>query len=91
MERPTVKTWALSNLPKQEELKNLCLIAVGQRNCKLWPLIHVTSKRLFAIGVSSWISTFMNFDLVCGDGGEQKEQLTQSSIPQFMANTVVHI
>ena len=46
-----VKTWVSSNLPKQEQLENFCLIAVDQRNCKLWPLIHVTSKQLFVINV----------------------------------------
>ena len=52
-----VKTWVLSYLPKQEELENLCLVAVHQRNGKLWPFVHVTSKRLLAINVSSSIST----------------------------------
>ena len=47
-----VETWVSSNLAKQKELANLCLLAVGQRNCKLWPLIHVTLKQLFAINVT---------------------------------------
>ena len=52
-----VKNYVPSYSSKQEELGNLCLIAVYQRNCKLWPLIHMTLKRLFVIDVSSLIST----------------------------------
>ena len=55
--RPTVKNWVSSYLPKQEKLENLCLVAVHPRNCKLWPFVHVTLKRPFAIDVSSWILT----------------------------------
>ena len=47
--------------------QNFCLIAVCLRNCKLWLLIHMTSKQLFVITVSSRIQLF------CGDEGEQKE------------------
>ena len=54
---PTVKTWVSSYLPKQEELENLYLIAVHQRNCTLWLLIHITSIQLLVIDVSSWILT----------------------------------
>jgi len=57
-----VKTWVSSYLPK---LEKLYLVTVYQRNCKLWPLIYVTSKRLFAINVS--------FNSICGDAGEKKE------------------
>ena len=52
-----VKTWVSSYLPKQEELKNLFLVAVHPRNCNLWLFVHVTSKRLFMINASSCIST----------------------------------
>ena len=41
----------------QEELENLCLVAVHFKNCKLWPFVQVTSKRSFVIDVSSWILT----------------------------------
>jgi len=60
-----IKTCVSSYLAKQEELKNLCLIAVHQRNCKLRPFFHVTLKRLIAIDISSWI-----FDFVCGEEEE---------------------
>jgi len=48
-----VKTWISTNFPKQKELENLWLMAVHQRNYKLWPLVHVALKQLFAINVSS--------------------------------------
>ena len=54
-----MKTWVSSYLPKQEELENLCLVAVHPRNCKLWPFVHVTSKRSSEIDVSSWILTLL--------------------------------
>ena len=54
-----VKTWVSSYFPKQEELENLCLVAVHRRNCKLWSFVHVTSKRSFVIDVSSWILTLL--------------------------------
>ena len=52
-----VQTWVSSYSPKQEELENLRLLAVFQRNCKLWPFVYVKLKWLFTINVSSWIST----------------------------------
>jgi len=51
------KTWVSTYSPEQEELENCCLVAVHQRNCKLWPLVHVTSKWLLVIDLSSLIST----------------------------------
>ena len=54
-----VKNCVSSYSPKQEELENLCLVAVHPRNCKLWPFVHMTLKRSFAINVSSWISTLL--------------------------------
>ena len=62
-----VKTWVSTCSSKQEELKNPCLIAVHQWNCKLWPLIHMTSKQLFAITgmCNQWF-----FDFVCHYEGE---------------------
>ena len=54
-----LKPWLSSYLLKQEELENLCLIVVHQRSCKVWLFVYVPSKRLLAINVSSWISTFL--------------------------------
>ena len=40
----------------------------NQTTLAIYSLIHVTSKWLFVIAVSSWI-----FDFVCGYEGEKKE------------------
>ena len=47
------------NILFSQEPENLCFIAVCQRNRKLWSFVHMTLKRLFAIDVSSWISTLI--------------------------------
>ena len=49
----TIKTWILSYLPTQEEVENLCFIAVDPRTCKLWALVYITSKQLYIIDFSS--------------------------------------
>ena len=40
-------------LPPQEEFENLCLTELRQWIGKLWPLVHVTLNRLYAIKYSA--------------------------------------
>jgi len=54
-----IKYWITSYLPSQEELENLCLIALGQYNDESWSLIHVTLN-----WSQKWI-LFRGFILVC--------------------------
>ena len=62
---PKVKTWVSSYLPKQEELKNFCLIAVHQK-------VMALNSRDVEVVVHDQCF-FMDFDLLCGDEGKQKE------------------
>ena len=49
----SIKSWISSYLPTQEELENLCFVAVDPRTCKLCMFVSVTSKRLYTIDLSS--------------------------------------
>ena len=49
-----VKTLVPRYLTMQEELKNLCFVAVLMKKQNLLPFVHVMLKRSFAINFSTW-------------------------------------
>ena len=55
-----VKTWVPHYSPmQQEEFENLCFVAALIKKQNLQPFVHVTLKWLFAIDLSSWISSLL--------------------------------
>ena len=53
-----IKTLVPRYLTMQEELENLCFVAVLMKKQNLWPFVHVMLKWSFAINFSTWGLSF---------------------------------